>query len=63
MTESQHEALVSGGLSEHCLDAHPWMVCVHCGACRGCQSGCGCDDAEDCACPGCQRHDDDDGGE
>jgi hypothetical protein len=54
ITQSQADALASGGLDQHCLDHHP--VCLHCGACRSCQSGCGCDtpdDAEGCDCGGC----------
>lgn len=43
MTRAQREALADGGLDQQCLDCHPMMVCPHCGACRQCASGCGCD--------------------
>jgi hypothetical protein len=58
MTHAQSEALEHGSLDDQCLDAHPSMVCVHCGTCRNCMSGCECDDpqgAEPCDCGGCEE--------
>jgi hypothetical protein len=60
MTRAQAEALAEGGLSRWCLDNHPDDVCIHCGCCRSCMSGCGCDDPrgeaeEPCYCGGCDE--------
>lgn len=46
MTRAQADALEIGGLDQHCLDAHEDRVCLHCGACRECASGCECDTPE-----------------
>jgi hypothetical protein len=59
MTTSQYQALESGGLSDHCMDTHPGQVCLHCGTCTYCMSGCQCDtpdDAAGCRCGGCSPH-------
>jgi hypothetical protein len=56
MTTAQHEALEIGGLDQFCLDEHPSSVCLHCGSCRMCHSGCQCDDPEEpCDCGGCDE--------
>lgn len=57
VTVAQKAALAEGGLSPYCLTNH--SVCPHCGACRQCASGCGCDRALDghprkCGCGGCK---------
>ena len=59
LTKAQHESLEIGGLDQFCLDEHIDMVCVHCGACRTCHSGCQCDDPEgleSCDCGGCDEY-------
>ncbi len=61
MTQAQAEAIRIGGLDEACLDMHPSSVCVHCGTCRMCHSGCQCDDPdgnEPCDCGGCDPAED-----
>ena len=60
MTRSQREAIETGGLNDFCLAVHPGHVCLHCGTCRTCCSGCGCDtpyDADGCECGGCEEDD------
>lgn len=57
MTTAQRDALVSGGLDDYCMEHH--TVCVHCGTCTMCHSGCQCanpDCAEDCNCGGCEEY-------
>ena len=53
-TQAQHEAIDAGGLDRACLTSHPWQVCLHCGSCRRCGSGCSCQDPQKtCDCDGC----------
>lgn len=55
MTNAQHECLLRGITSEHCLDNH--QVCLHCGACRTCSNGCGCDGPfTPCNCGDCDEY-------
>ena len=45
VTTAMREAIVEGGLDEQCIESDH-DICPHCGACRDCASGCGCDDDE-----------------
>ena len=56
MTQAQYDAIEMGGLDEYCLEHH--RVCVHCGSCTNCRSGCQCvspDDSAGCDCGGCEE--------
>jgi hypothetical protein len=64
VTKAQVDALLTGGLDQYCLDNHPSSVCVHCGTCRSCHSGCQCHDpggSEPCDCGGCDEATNSDG--
>lgn len=52
MTKAQQRCLEAGITPEYCLENHG--VCLHCGACRTCSSGCGCTEPHrTCPPPGC----------